>query len=100
MNLIYSDSLQLFILLTHLDGKLHLSSQRKYTVNITINKNTISFIGMSALLICSFIITLSFDSNLSDGLSITVSVLSAISLFCIAAVMLFEAVLDICNPSQ
>ena len=69
-------------------------------MNIAIQKNTLAFLGMFTLLISSVIVTLSFKNHLSDSISITISVLSGIALFFIAVVMLFEAVVDICNPSK
>lgn len=69
-------------------------------MNITIKKNTLTFLGIFSLLIGSVIVTLSFKNHLTDSISITISVLSGIALFFIAVVMLFEAVVDICNPSK
>ena len=69
-------------------------------MNKTINKNTLAFLGMFILLVCSLSVTLSFENHLSDSVSILISVLSGIALFFIAVVMLFEAVVDICNPSK
>lgn len=69
-------------------------------MNKIINKNTLAFLGMFILLVGSLSVTLAFENNLSDSVSITISVLSGIALFLIAVVMLFEAIIDICNPSK
>lgn len=69
-------------------------------MNKTINKNTLAFLGIFILLACSLSVTFVFEHHLSDSVSILISILSGIALFFIAVVILFEAVVDICNPSK
>lgn len=64
----------------------------------TLNKKLFIFIAIFTLLLCSMSITFIYENNLSDGLSITVSVIAGISLFCTAVITVFEMILDICNP--
>ncbi|MPW42138.1 hypothetical protein A6M14_11125 [Acinetobacter sp. Ac_877] len=64
----------------------------------TLNKKLFIFIAIFTLLLCSMSITFIYENNLSDGLSITVSVIAGISLFFTAVITIFEMILDICNP--
>ncbi len=64
----------------------------------TLNKKLFIFIAIFTLLLCSMSITFIYENNLSDGLSITVSVIAGISLFFTAVITVFEMILDICNP--
>ena len=64
----------------------------------TLNKKLFIFIAIFTVLLCSMSITFIYENNLSDGLSITVSVIAGISLFFTAVITVFEMILDICNP--
>jgi hypothetical protein len=67
-------------------------------MNIMINRKAFIFFGIFALLLSSLTVTFMFENDLSDGLSITVSVLSSFALFLTSVVTIFDIILDICNP--
>lgn len=56
------------------------------------------FTLLIALLCTSFFITLHYETDLSDGLSISVTALTSFALFLLASISIFDVVNDICNP--
>lgn len=63
-----------------------------------LSHKVILFWSILTMILCSTIITLSSENNLSDSLSITFTVFAGFALFFTAAMWLEDMVHEICNP--
>ncbi len=65
---------------------------------LSTNQKIILSIGMLISLLCSFAVTITFQNDISDGISMTLSSLLVVAIIAIFATIVLEVLESICNP--
>ncbi len=65
---------------------------------LSTNQKIILSIGMLISLLCSFAVTIAFQNDISDGISMTLSSLLVVAIIAIFATIVLEVLESICNP--
>lgn len=65
---------------------------------LSTSQKIILSIGMLISLLCSFAVTIIFQNDVSDGISITLSSVLVLAIIAVFATIVLEVLESICNP--